>query len=677
MVTQGITQDSFITQLEVALDANYTEEQKELIRKFGDGPVFCFADPGTGKTYTAIGGLINAECFKGIPGSNIYALSFTRLATGELSVRHERACQKTHIAKRVTFATLHSLCRSILKENYQLLGMHSFDSTGELTTEKAFSLIQSTCDEWGVAIEPNQIRNVVIACKALNAALIFDKDIVVTKMKFKECNLDYETFDRIRGLLFSYSLLTEKISVSDLLLYTVMLLQKHPEVSAKFKEKCKLMLVDEAQDLSLLQLRIISLLTDNPILIGDMKQQIYGFNGACQEIVDEFHKLYPNATDLKLTQSFRCKNEIAQFATKIILPNKVGGEDYKGIGDGGIVMTHCGFGENGLNIKKLVDSIENEFLENKRRLVKDYLFLTRNNISVIPIIEELYKRKLPFRVNKFQKANEIPVIRELCEIIQLAANPANLKNIISFRYLLPEFRGYYNLLEHPLYIICSQTGASPLEVNYQFKEPGTAAAVMNMIMKIQNMLNENANVGDIFNTIWPLFEEQWLRTQSWRLENKPSYYTATVASLVHKPYQQFLNDEVQKAEIIKESEQYGRGVRCYTMHASKGLEADCVYVLDADNGIIPNAKKIKQMQDKSCDIDAARQIREERSLCYVACTRAKNELHIVYNEELAPIITGDNPYSMFDSIYDMYNSQKHIGDDIQAFKEFTDRWVTK
>ena len=133
MVVNGITQEAFISMLEVKLGTNYTDEQKELITKFGDGPVFCFADPGTGKTFTAIGGLINAECFKQIPGNNIYALSFTKLATGELAVRHERTCQKLGITKNVNFQTLHSLCRTILKDNYKLLGMQTFNTSGALT----------------------------------------------------------------------------------------------------------------------------------------------------------------------------------------------------------------------------------------------------------------------------------------------------------------------------------------------------------------------------------------------------------------------------------------------------------------------------------------------------------------------------------------------------------------
>lgn len=672
MVVNGITQENFITQLEAGLHADYTGEQKTLISSFGDGPIFCFADPGTGKTYTAIGGLLNAELFKAIPGSNIYALSFTKLATSELSVRHERACQKLGISKQVNFATLHKLCRDILKENYKLLGMFKFDSTGELSMDAAYRLVESTLVEEGTILKPNQIRACIMACRKLNASLIFDEDVVTTKADFKECGVSYELFDKIRGNLFSYSLLSETISVSDLLLYTVLLLTRHPEVSEAFKSKCKLMLVDEAQDLSLLQLRIISLLTDNPVLIGDMKQQIYGFNGACQEVVQEFHKLYPNAKDLKLTQSFRCRNEIVEYATKLILPNNIGGEDFKGVGDGGRVNLMCGLDESGANIKGLAARLHDEFIQNHNRLPKDYLFLVRNNFSITPILEELYKQGLPFRVNKFVPAYETPIVKELCELMQLATNPTTLTNIIYMRYLIPEFNGYYNILEHPYYKICSQTGCSIFEVNYEFKDPVSAGKAMDLLDTVATMIKNNESMRDIINTIWPLFFETYVKRNAWKLEAKPKFYLQTIQSLVYKTYDMFLQDEIKKAEVIEESERYSRGVRCYTMHASKGLEADVVYIIDADEGLIPNISKLNKMAENGCDMDVARAIREERSLCYVACTRAKEELNIVYNEIPANMIIGNNVFEQHDINYQKYRLS---GDDIRAFNSFTERYI--
>lgn len=672
MLPNNLSQENFLMRLEVALNVDYTDEQKELITNFGKGPVFCFASPGTGKTFTAIGGLLTAELFNGVPGNDIYALSFTKLATGELTSRYTRACNKLRVSKTVNFATLHSLCRTILMQNYTKLGMMRFNTSEPLSMSKAFDLISESIKERNILLNPNQIRNIVAACNTLNASLVFDRDVVESKMVFKLCNTDYDTFTDIRGLLFSYSLLTEKISVSDLLLFTVLLLTRYPEVSEEFKNNCKLMLVDEAQDLSLLQLRIISLLTDNPVLIGDMKQQIYGFNGACHEVVREFHKLYSNSKDLKLTQSFRCKNEIAEYATKIIIPNNIGGEDYKGTGEGGSVNIIQGLYKNGADIKGLCEKLHKEYVVNNKVFSKQYLFLTRTNISLVPIVEELYKQGLPFRVNKYTPAYDIPLIKELCELLKLADQPHILGNIPALRYIIPEFRNYRESTENPLYKICKKTGSSIFEVNYQFNNIGLASKAMQLLIDVKEMIDSGSTVDKLFNKLWHMFSENWVSYVEWRLEAKPQYYIDSVKELTRKSFAMFIQDEIKKLDIIKDCNMRERGIRCYTMHASKGLEADIVYILDADEGLIPNTSKINQMLQKDCTLDAARAIREERALCYVACTRAKEELNIVYNSEPANMLLGSNVYGQLDDTYRYYNNNT---EDIKAFEAFTERFV--
>lgn len=675
MVLDGITQEGFISALEARLNTDYTDEQKELITNFGTGPVFCFASPGTGKTYTAIAGLLNAELFRQIPGDQIYAMSFTNMATGELATRHERACRKLSCSRTVKFSTLHKLCRDILSKNYRKLGMLNLNPVSKMSMAQSYTLVETTCQEWGWDISPKNIRAIIRASESLNSALVFDEDNVRTKMAFKECGVEFDVFDRIRGLLFTYSLLTESINVSDIMLYTLMLMEKYPEVSTEFKAQCKMMLIDEAQDLSLLHLRIISMLTDSPVFIGDMKQQIYAFNGACQEIIEAFFKLFPNAVTTKLTQSFRCKEEIAKFATKIILHNKIGGEDFKGVAPGGIVQLHqssLNYDRSGYSLEKICEQIRNEFVTNGNKFTRDYLFLFRNNTSAIPIVEELFKQGLPFRVNNYQPAYEVPVIKEMCELLQLCESPYSTDNLGALRYLIPEFRAYYDIKKHPFYEICKKTGCSIFEVNYMFKDAGTGSDAMQLLTSVREALLAGSGVGTLFNMLWHMYDEQWVTPNKWKLEATVEYYTMSVQPLQDKPFAQFVQDEIKKQSIIKESNTHDRGVRCYTMHASKGLEANVVYIMDAESTLIPNVKKLGRMVQKKCEMDAARAVREERALCYVACTRAKDELHIVYNDKPSSMLLGENPYIEYDNFYDMYSVS---GDDILAFKGFVRRYV--
>ena len=167
---------------------------------------------------------------------------------------------------------------------------------------------------------------------------MFDRSHVESKYAFKQCRMPYEDFTTLRKFLYLYTKMTDTLQVQDILIYTLELLLSHPEVSAEFKSRCRILLVDEFQDLSLLQLRVISLLSDTVIAIGDIKQQIYAFNGACQEIVGEFKRYFPNARELNLNKSFRCADTIVDYSKVIIHPNAMNEQDFIGTGKEALLM---------------------------------------------------------------------------------------------------------------------------------------------------------------------------------------------------------------------------------------------------------------------------------------------------------------------------------------------------
>lgn len=659
-----MTLTSFILRTSVTLGVEYTEEQMDFASDFLHS-VICFADPGTGKTATAVLGLLITELYHKIPGNNIYALSFTQLATSELAVRHERACKQLGISQHVNFKTLHAMCTAILKKNYYRLGMDSFKVVNSFSVESLAQLLLGTAEEWNIKLNPYKVRSVVHAIRSLNSSLIFEEEHVKSTMAFKECQMDFNDFTRLRKMAYSYSKLTNTVQVDDILLYTLELLTRAPEVSEEFKSECKIMLVDEAQDLSLLQLRLVSLLTQTAVLIGDLKQQIYAFNGACQEIVEQFFKFYPDAGQKYLTQSFRCSNEIARYAKGLIRFNKVGGENFRGVGDGGFVLI-----EHGVDLPTLCDGIRNDYVENNQTFPKSILFLFRNNYSAIPIIEELYKRRVPFRSNRYTGAHTIPVIKELCAVIELALNPTTYSNAHALKYLIPEMKAYKRTEDIPIVKVAKKQGVSILEINYIFKNDFVGNTAMNLLMELGEDLRNKVKLGKLFNKIWPLFYDSYLKDREPYLEYKVNYYTDLVAPLAtNKTYTQFIRDELDKIEFMKDCEDRRYGVRCYTCHAAKGLEADVVHIIDANENIIPNVGKINKMIKKNCQLDAARELRNERSLVYVAATRAKKELHVYYDEEMgiSPLLIGVNPYEELDRIYEATDT---VYNDVESFTEF-------
>lgn len=658
----NMTLDAFISLLSVKLNVKFTDEQLKFIKTL-DKPGICFASPGTGKTASAVAGLLTTELYKQIPGDQIYALSFTNMATLELSVRHENACKALGVTQRVNFKTLHALCSKILRENYQKLGMYKYETIKEWNMEDMAKTVYGAAREKNIPLDPYKARNVVKSVRALNSSLTFEQENVESKSSFIDTGLGYDDYMYLRKLMFEYDKEVGTVESNNIMLYTLELLLEHPEISEEFKSQCKVLLVDEAQDLSLLQLRIMSLLSDNLILIGDIKQQIYAFNGACQEIVGQYLRYFPDAWKLEFTQSFRCKNEIANYATKLILPNHVGGEDFKGNGDGGVVTV-----ERGIDYQTICEEINDSYLRNKRNFPQGVLFLFRNNLSSIPVAEEFFKLKTPFRVNNYTPVTRIPVLRDLCAIVDLAGNPSSLDELPALRTLIPELRSYERFSESPIYEIMRDRHIELFDIKYKFVDEYCAERVMAMLLEVHDMYMRGALASDMFNKIYPLYYEYWLKQREKFMEYDASHYLNLAAYVVKgKTYRQLRMDEIDKAEFIKDCNDRRIGVRCLTFHSAKGLEDDIVYMVDCDEGIIPNASKFKRMVERGCLLDAAREVRNERSLIYVASTRAKKELHIHFDRNLASLFTGENEYLKFDMLYENFKPNYR---DVEVFQEF-------
>lgn len=654
--------DTFLMSLSASLGVQYTEEQKNFLKDFTT-PIISFSSPGTGKTRSAIGGLLTAELYHQIPGNQIYALSFTNMSTGELQIRHKKDCERLGIHQTVNFQTLHSLCSRLLKENYQLLGIRQLKVVDTITVAAQADMLNNVAKDKGIALQPWQVRPLINAVRSLNSSLVFDRRHVESSYAFKQCRMPYEDFTVLRKVLYLYTKMTDTLQVQDILLYTLELLISHPEVSAAFKSKCRILLVDEFQDLSLLQLRIISLLSDTVIAIGDIKQQIYAFNGACQEIVGEFKKYFPNARELNINKSFRCADEIAEFSKTIIRPNDMQEQDFKGTAKSGTVEVR-----NDLSLPALCAMIEEEYRANRNTFPRDVMFLFRNNYSAIPLAEEFYKRKVPFRVNKYQAANQIPVIREMCQIVELALNPDNLSNLVALNYILPEQREYRDFTQSAIYKVCAKEGRSIFEVKYNFKDAQAARRAMELLLQVRDMLSAQKPMREILNAIYPLFYEVYLEEREHYLEMPVNYYLNAVAPLVQtKTYHTFIREELAKMQVIEDSNARRTGVRCYTFHASKGLEADDVYILDANEGIVPNTHKLDLMEKAGCPLEKAREIRNERSLLFVAATRAKNHLTIAYSGQKTTMLSPINYYEAYDKLYSQFKTEYA---DVEAFEDF-------
>lgn len=635
-----------------------TDEQIEFASDFTK-PVLSFSDPGTGKTFSLIAGLITAQTLHKVPGPEINVMSFTRAATAEISNRYKEACKKCLMTPTVQFNTFHATCLNLIKEAYPNL---KIKNKRDLETD--LKLLGCYMEAAGIPNTDYAYRKSVLsAINTLNSSLAFDTENIRQYIEFCKLEISVEEFQEIRKSWLLYGLTAMEIDKGDIPIYALYVLCSRQDIQIRYKNLHRIMVVDEFQDLSLLHLEILSLISKSLVAIGDIKQQIYAFNGASQQIVEEFRKLYPGAKEVSLTKSFRCKNNIADFATRLIRRNNRSIIAFKGESEGGEVSI---VDSNHLDLSKIIETVRHEEEERDRDKKKNTMFLFRNNVSAIPIAEALYKSRVAFRMPKLQIIPELPIFGDICKLVDAAIAPGEYNLVYEALSLLPEFKKY-SFYENPVVNVMRQTGTTLFDVPYRFSDTATLKAV-NRMQDAAVAVMAKKSAGQVFNILWDVYCTSIIQGKWWLLPNTKEYYCRLIAAIVNtKDYATMINEELDKKKFNIDCINAGYGVRCYTVHSAKGLEADTVYLLDADNYIFPNKKKIDELVANECILAAAKEIRNERNLLYVAVTRAKERVVISYNDDLTALV-GSPEDNEFDSLDSFYESTKKVYDDVQAFR---------
>jgi len=668
--------------IDARMGTSSTEEQKLLSCDFTK-PLISFSNPGTGKTYSVIKGLILANTYYGIPGEKINAMSFTTEATTELAMRYENACKSCGVKATIKFNTFHRLCRLILLERYpgaKIVQDHNEEDYNALDAYMKEEGIADTDGGWFK-------KRIMKAIDHLNHSLVYEEEHVEMTFIFKELNIDVQSFQVLRKKMFRNMLQRGKIPQGDIPTVALYVLLNNPSIAKKYKAMHKIMVVDEFQDMTKLYLVILSIISMNLVVIGDMKQQIYGFNGACDEIVSEYLKMFPDARQVELTNSFRCKNEIAEFATEIYRPNNTRIKSFIGVGTGGKVSI---VKDSNLSFEKIVASIKEEEkksveLYEARCLGMDItgkekgrttMFLCRNNFSITPIVEELFQQNIPYLVKKFKKVMDLPIYNELSKFVYAILHPDDLAAVAQATYLFPEIRGYNsyeNIFVEALRKANAKRARNCPKINmfdlpFEFRQQ-SSNDIFRTLSRARKLVQKCAKALEVYQCLMPIYENHIIEGKWWKLDMPKEFYDGLVYPIISKKtVEEMWAEEVEKENRVAKYMNAGVGVKCYTAHSAKGLEADDVYILDAESAFYPAKKHIKKLIDAGCLYDAARLVREERNLLYVGITRARSNCYITYSEELTPLISKPekNKFSYLD---DVYESSRISYDDVGAFME--------
>lgn len=642
-----------------------TDEQKEFASNFTRDTI-SFSDPGTGKTHTLIAGLLMAQTYHGVPGKLINCMSFTNAAVSEMAGRYEKLCKKCSVVPSVVFNTFHSLSNRIMKEAYPCMKIIAYNNLKQDIEDLTIYLREAGID---VGEEDTKyVRKILRAINDLNSSLTFHPDNVARKYSFVELGMDIEVFQQLRKTWFLRGIVINQIVQGDIPLYCLYALMNKPEIIEKWKGKYKIMVVDEFQDLSLLHLQILSYIAETLIVIGDMKQQIYAFNGACPQIVREYLKLHPNAVTCNLTKSFRCGQEIAKFATELIKPNDSSLECFTGHSRGSSVEI---MNRRDMDWKSIISNIESDQKTHGKANARDVMFLYRNNASVLPIIEELYRKGIPYRCSKYVQIMQMPMFESLSKLCNAAWQPKDFNLVNEALKLFPEFSDVSFGGDVAPVQAMRASGKDIFSINYKYRE-ASSSEILSAMKLASDAIKANKSAGIVYMKVMEVYKKYIFKREWWKLDNTEEYYLNLVAPICNnKTYPIMFNEEIDKTQRNQNCIQAGMGIRCYTMHSAKGLEADDVYILDCDEGIFPNAKIMQNKVNSGCEYDVATDIRSERNLLYVAVTRAKDKVVITYSgAEPAKILTdpSNSEYTKYDKVY--ASDDRDFDDAEEFFKLF-------
>jgi len=595
------------------------DKQKEAVLHT-DGPLLIVAGAGAGKTKTVTHRIIHL-IHKGIKPSEILAVTFTNKAAKEmkervmnlLEDRESGVIAPANYYSSPFVSTFHSLGVFIIKENAHLIGLNKHFSI--IDERDALSIIKESMKSRDIdakQYEPRKIKSIISKSKGdfissdtfsqnVGSAL---QSIVATIWR------DYEA-----------ALKKEKaLDFDDLLLQSVLILKKYPEVKMKYQEKWKYIHVDEYQDTNEVQYEMVKLLVgkdENICVVGDTDQNIYSWRGANIKNMLHFEKDYPSTKIVMLEQNYRSTKNIIEAANNIIeknqyrVPKTLFTENVEGE-----QITVCEAFDELSEANYLAETIDELMREVNP---DDIAILYRANFQSRVIEEALLGRQIPYQVLgvKFFERKEI---KDLLSYVKAALNKESLSDIkriinipargIGKTTLLKLFSGQFADLPASMQEKINKFYLLLDDLRMYIETHKPSESIKYIIEKTG--LEDKLKVGSS--------DEQE------DLENMQELVSlATKYDGIEEGIEQLLEDAAlasdQDSLMQTENKEKKSGVRLMTVHASKGLEFKYVFIAGLEQDLFPHTRMDSKTKESK---------EEERRLFYVAVTRARHKLFLTY-----------------------------------------------
>lgn len=588
----------------------FTEQQLKAVQSV-EGPTLLLAVPGSGKTTVLVARLGYMIYCCGIAPENILTVTYTVAATKDMSRRFAQVFGE-ELSRRLEFRTINGICAKIIQYYGKCVGKKAFDLvTDEGFKAKLFSQIyQQVKREYPTESDLQTIGTMITYIKNMQLS----KEEILQLEEEQELPL-FQIYEAYCREMRNQSLM----DYDDQMVYAYTMLRMNPEVRGYFQDMYRYICVDEAQDTSKIQHAIIALLAQrdkNLFMVGDEDQSIYGFRAAYPEALLDFEKVYPGAKVLLMEDNFRSNAKIVRAADGFIQINELRHEKHmkptRPAATDIRTISMKSRKSQYMYLAKVAEQCETETA-----------VLYRDNESILPVVDLLERRGISYRIrNADLSFFSHKIVVDIQNIIHFAENPKDTDLFLQIYYKIGTFMNKAAAVEACQ--ISAERDLPVLDAALRFCSipAGTQRSCKSMQTHLEGLLSDNADRA-LYRIINFMGYAAYLERMNYD-DRKLEILKAIALNEISAPR---LVERLQElAGLIREKEpDWNSKFILSTIHSSKGLEYDTVYLMDAMDGIFPETVLRNRRQ---ADPEEIAQYEEERRLYYVGVTRAKNKLNI-------------------------------------------------
>ena len=598
----------------VIMNLEYLNDRQKEAVLYGDGPLLILAGAGSGKTSVLTKRVAYLIKERNVSPKNIVAITFTNKAAKEMKERIIKEVGKE--GYDIQISTFHSFGLRIIRENYEKLGYEKNFTI--IDSDDSLTVVKKILKEMGIdstRFNPKFIKNQISFCK----------NEMVTPEKYKNLvndelsDITYKVYKKYQDTL----LRNNSLDFDDLLIKPIELFNKYKEVLENYQELFKYVFIDEYQDTNEAQYilsKMISAKYKNICVVGDDAQSIYSWRGANFKNILNFEKDYKNAKVILLEQNYRSTKTILNAANSVI-KNNINKKDKN-------LWTDNSIGEKIKYVRTNDEKDEASYVTREiRNLVNngvsldDIAVLYRTNAQSRTIEEGFLNSNIPYKIVgafAFYSRKEIKDLLAYLKLIYNTKDDVSLMRIINYPKRKIGAKTIENLSMDAVLNGTSMfdviSGGKELEFKKLILEMKEKSEVLSLTETIDMVLDKSGIKSEL--------ESEHTLEADIRLENLNEFKSITktfeeesgIASL-----EDFLNEVSLVSDVNDQKNDNSPKVTLMTIHAVKGLEYKYVFVIGMEENIFPHVN--------SCEEDGG--IEEERRLCYVAITRAKEKLYLV------------------------------------------------